>query len=55
MADGDRSMDPAPGKAPGLTATEKADLYRPIVFGKHQWKFKAFTALVTAGAPTAML
>lgn len=39
-------------KASGLIASEKAaDLYRPIVFGSHQWKFKAFTALVTAGAP----
>lgn len=55
MADGDRSPDPHQRKVPDLTASEKADLHRPIMFGRHQWKFKAFTAIVTAGALVALL
>lgn len=58
MADGEQVPSKAfaaQGKAAGLTASEKAEMHKPIIFGSHQWKFKAFTALVTAGAPIALL
>ena len=42
-------------KALGLTASEKAEMHRPIVFVNHQWKFKVFTALVSAGASVGFL
>lgn len=59
MADGEQVPSKAfptqQRKALGLTASEKAEMYRPIVFVNHQWKFKVFTALVSAGASVGFL